>query len=84
MNVTIGLGTIVGYVLAAVSGITPLIGELADNLAPLGVPAQTWVIVSAVLAGITTLGRMYQAAQAAGQIVTEPVPEDGGADEPGV
>lgn len=84
MNVTIGLGTLVGYISAAAAAIAPLVGQLADNLDPLGVPSQTWIIVSAVLAGITTLGRMYQAAQAAGQIVTEPVPEDGGADEPGV
>lgn len=66
-NVPVGLATIVGYLTAAAAAIAPMIGQLADDLEPLGVPAQTWVIVSAVLAAITTLGRMYQAGKAASQ-----------------
>lgn len=64
-NVPVGLATIVGYLSAAAAAVAPLVGQLADDLEPLGVPAQTWVIVSAVLAAITTIGRMYQAGKAA-------------------
>ncbi|MBA3689795.1 MAG: hypothetical protein H0W82_00080 [Actinobacteria bacterium] len=81
-SVSWGPASIIGYLLAAVSAITPLLGELSSDLTPLGVPNQTWVIISAVLAAITTLGRMYQAAQIAAGYATEPVPEDGGAGEP--
>jgi len=84
MNTTVPFGpaSIIGYLSAAASAIAPMIGQLSDDLTPLGVPAQTWIIVSAILAAVTTLGRMYQAGQAAGAVITEPVPDDGGADEP--
>jgi hypothetical protein len=81
-NVSWGPASIIGYIAAAAAAIAPIIGQLADDLEPLGVPAQTWVIVSAVLAAITTIGRMWQAAEQAGAVITEPVPEEGGADEP--
>lgn len=64
-KVSVGISTIIGYFAAAAAGIAPLIGQLADDLSPLGVPAQTWVIVSALLAAVTTIGRMWQAANAA-------------------
>lgn len=51
----------VGFILTALAAITPLIGELADAANPLGVPPQTWVIVSAVIGTATVLGRMAQA-----------------------
>lgn len=86
MNTTVSWGpaSIIGYLAAAAAAIAPIIGQLADDLEPLGVPSQTWVILSAVLAAITTIGRMWQAAEQAGSIITEPVPEEGGADEPDV
>ena len=64
-NVPVGLSTIVGYLSAAAAAIAPIIGQLADDLTPLGVPSETWVYVSAILAAITTIGRMYQAGKAA-------------------
>ncbi|MGE4177988.1 MAG: hypothetical protein AB7G65_19350 [Thermoleophilia bacterium] len=84
MNTTVSWGpaSIIGYLAAAAAAITPMIGELADNLEPLGVPAQTWVVVSAILAAVTTVGRMYQAGQQAGAVITEPIPEEGGFGEP--
>lgn len=64
-NVSVGLSTIVGYVAAAAAAVAPIVGQLADDLEPLGVPSSVWVLVSAGLAAITTLGRMWQAAEAA-------------------
>lgn len=74
MNVSKGLSTWVGYLTAAAAAIAPIVGQLADDLSPLGVPAQTWIVVSAVLAGITTIGRMWQAARAAGAPVVNAAP----------
>lgn len=67
MNVPVGISTKIGFILAALAAITPIIGELASAAEPLGVPAQTWVIVSAVLAVATILGRMAQAVVLAGK-----------------
>lgn len=88
-TVAVGLGTKIGYGLAFLAAIAPMVGELADDLEPLGVPNTVWVLVSAALAALTTLGRMYQAGQAAGgasggMVITEPVPQAGGAGEPDV
>lgn len=85
-TVSKGLGTWVGFGAAAAAAIAPLVGELADAAAPLGVPPQTWVIVSALLTAATVIGRMWQAAAAnlaggvtldAGQL-TDPPPTDPG------
>lgn len=79
-NVTIGIGSIVGFVAAAAAAVAPLLGQLADATQPLGVPPQTWVLVSAVLTAVTVLGRMWQAAAQAGQApidlddLTDPLP----------
>lgn len=84
-TVTWGPASIIGYLAAAAAAIAPIIGQFSTDLTPLGIPSQTWIIVSAVLAAITTLGRMYQAAQqavAASTVITEPVPTEGGAGEP--
>ena len=62
-TVTWGPASIIGFLAAAATAIIPLVGELRDSLAPLGVPNQTWIVVSSVLTAITVLGRMYQAAQ---------------------
>ena len=73
-NVPVGLSTIVGYVSAAAAAIAPIIGQLADDLTPLGVPAETWIYVSAILAALTTIGRMYQAGKAAGNPAAAAIP----------
>ena len=81
-TVPIGIGTIIGFASAAAAAIAPMVGELADTTAPLGVPAQTWVILSTVLATVTILGRMWQAAAQAGQTpmdlddLTDPLPDE--------
>lgn len=61
MTVTKGLATWVGLIGAAAAVLIPLLSELADAVDPLGVPPQTWVIVSAALAGLVVVGRMAQA-----------------------
>lgn len=63
-RVTIGFATILGTVGAVAAILAPMVGELADAAAPLGVPPQTWVIVSAVFAVAVVVGRMAQAAAA--------------------
>lgn len=73
-NVSWGPASIIGFLAAAAAAIIPLIGELADSLAPLGVPNQTWIVVSSILTAVTVIGRMYQAGQAAGN----PGADDGG------
>lgn len=60
-KVPVGLATYIGLIGAAAAVLIPFIGELADATDPLGVPDQTWVIVSAVLTVATILGRMAQA-----------------------
>ena len=62
MNPTIGFATKLGTILVGLTAITPLIGELADASEPLGVPPQTWVVLSAGIAVAVILGRMIQAA----------------------
>jgi hypothetical protein len=62
VNVKVGYATKLGTILVGLTAITPLIGELADAAEPLGVPPQTWVVVSAIIAVAVILGRMIQAA----------------------
>lgn len=64
MNVPVGISTKVGFASAAAAAIIPLVGDLANATAPLGVPSSVWVVVSALLTSVTVLGRMYQAAVA--------------------
>lgn len=61
MKIAIGFATLLGTIGAAVALIIPFIGELTDTLEPLGVDPKVWVITSAVLAGVTVIGRMGQA-----------------------
>lgn len=56
-----GLATWLGIIGAAAAVLIPMVGELADATDPFGVPAQTWVIVSAILTTAVVLGRMAQA-----------------------
>jgi hypothetical protein len=60
-TVSFGPASWIGLVGAVAAAIAPMIGQLADAAAPLGVPDQTWIIVSAVLASVTVAGRMWQA-----------------------
>lgn len=64
-DVSIGLGTIMGYAAAVAAALAPVIGQLADATEPLGVPPATWVVVSALLTAVTTIGRQWQAANKA-------------------
>lgn len=61
MTITKGLATWVGLIGAAAAVLIPMIAELRAAAEPLGVPPQTWVIISAVLAVAVILGRMAQA-----------------------
>lgn len=60
-NVSVGWATRIGIILTALAGLMPLIGELADAAAPLGVPPDLWVKVSAAIGIATIVGRMLQA-----------------------
>ena len=60
-TVSFGPASWIGLVGAIAAAIAPMVGALADAAAPLGVPDQTWLIVSAVLALVTVIGRMWQA-----------------------
>lgn len=60
-KIPVGLATYIGLVGAAAAVLIPMIGELANATDPLGVPDQTWVIVSAVLTVAVIVGRMAQA-----------------------
>lgn len=74
MNSTVSWGpaSIIGVIGIIATAIIPFIGELRDSLAPLGVPNQTWVIISGILTAATVLGRMYQAAQQAAAVGAVP------------
>lgn len=73
MVITKGLATWVGLIGAAAGVLIPMVAELRDAAAPLGVPAETWVILAAVLAVAVVLGRM---AQAVALIMNPPVVDD--------
>jgi hypothetical protein len=73
MTITKGLATWVGLIGAAAGVLIPMVAELRDAAAPLGVPPQTWVILAAVLAVAVVLGRM---AQAVALIIHPPVADD--------
>ena len=60
-KISIGLGSWLGMIGAAAGVLIPLIGELADASAPLGVPGGVWVIAGSILATAVVLGRMAQA-----------------------
>jgi len=65
--VKMGISSYVGFAAAAAAVLVPMVGELADATAPLGVPPSVWVVVSALLTTVTVLGRMWQAATEAGR-----------------
>lgn len=65
--VPVGISSKVGFAAAAATALIPIIGDLADAMAPFGVPGTVWVIVSATLTTVTVLGRMWQAAWQAEQ-----------------
>lgn len=71
VKVSWGPSSIIGFLAAAAAAIVPIIAELADATRPLNVPPSTWIILSSVLTAVTVLGRMYQAAQAAGAGVVQ-------------
>lgn len=60
-KISVGLGSWLGIIGAAAGVLIPLLGQLADASAPLGVPPQVWVIAGSILAVAVVLGRMAQA-----------------------
>lgn len=64
MNVSFGWASRIGVALTALAAAAPLLGEIADAAAPLGVPPVVWVKVAALLAVVTIAGRMLQAVAA--------------------
>ena len=62
MKIPVGIATLHGTIGGAVAMIIPLLGDLADAAAPLGVGPDVWVKVGAVLWCVVIIGRMAQAA----------------------
>jgi transcription termination factor Rho len=60
-KISIGFATWLGTIGAAAGVVIPLIGELSDAAAPLGVPGQVWVVMGAILGTAVVIGRMAQA-----------------------
>ncbi len=60
-KISIGFATWLGTVGAAAGVVIPLIGELSDAAAPLGVPGSVWVVMGAILGVAVVIGRMAQA-----------------------
>lgn len=86
VGVTWGAPSVFGFIVAAATGVAPFVADLAGALDPLGVPNTVWVAVSAGLTLVTLFGRVWQAVAPGRQtppvVITEPVPEEGGAGEP--
>lgn len=81
-----GVASVIGFASALVAALVGVLGELTDALAPFGIDASYWYSVSAGLAIVTKVLRYAQAvAPGAGTVViAEPVPTEGGANEPEV
>jgi hypothetical protein len=77
-KVAVGLGTLAGFIAAIAAALVPLIGEMSDSTAPLGVDPSLWIKTSAVLAAVTVFGRMLQAM--AVSFGGPPVPDNGSLD----
>jgi hypothetical protein len=60
-KITVGWATWLGTIGAAAGVLIPLVGDLADAAAPLGVSGSVWVIAGAILGVAVVLGRMAQA-----------------------
>jgi hypothetical protein len=71
-KISIGFATWLGTIGAAAGVLIPLVGELQDAAAPLGVPGSVWIIMGAILAVAVVIGRM---AQAVAQAVKNPPAE---------
>lgn len=57
-----GWASRIGTIGAVAAVLVPFIPELSDQAAELGVPGSVWVWVAALLATVTVIGRMAQAA----------------------
>ena len=84
--VTWGWSSTLGFLAAGVAELVGVLSDLSDALDPIGVPSSFWYSVGIALAAVTKLLRYAQAVdpgRAGGPvIIAEPVPEEGGADEP--
>lgn len=61
-NVSFGWASRIGTIGAIAAVLVPFIPELADQAASIGVPGSVWVWVAGLLASVTVIGRMAQAA----------------------
>lgn len=81
-----GWSSTLGFIAAAVAAVMGVLTDLGDALAPLGIPPGFWFSVATALAAVTKLLRFAQAVDPGRQggpvIIPEPVPTEGGADEP--
>lgn len=61
-KVSFGWASRIGTIGAIAAVLVPFIPELADQAEAVGVPGSVWVWVAALLAMVTVVGRMAQAA----------------------
>lgn len=61
-KVSFGWASRIGTIGAVAAVLVPFIPELADQAAAMGVPGSVWVWVAGLLATVTVIGRMAQAA----------------------
>jgi hypothetical protein len=83
-----GYSSVVGFLVAAVAELAANLQAFTDALDPVGIPAGVWHTIAVVLAAVTSLLRYAQSVDpgrvGGPVIIAEPVPEEGGADEPEV
>ena len=80
-----GVASTVGFLAALVAELAANLQAFSDALEPIGVPASFWHVIAVGLAAVTSLLRYAQAVDFGPDgpvIIPEPVPEEGGADEP--
>lgn len=61
-KVSFGWASRIGTIGAIAAVLVPFIPQLAEQAESIGVPGQVWVWVAAILASVTVIGRMAQAA----------------------
>lgn len=79
-KVSFGWASRIGTIGAIAAVLVPFIPQLAEQADAIGVPGQVWVWVAAILAAVTVIGRMAQAAIAT---VYSGEPDAGGYIDPG-
>ena len=59
-RILVGVATVIGIAGLLAALLIPFLGDLADTLTPLGVPAEVWQVGGVALAAIAALGRWAQ------------------------